>query len=715
MELNMSMDSISLQDAMPDWPSGPLNLYRSKATFDWRKMKMLMEGEDIIKFKHKVWSTLAKDPLFGRNPWQEMSRDEERRLTLMQMKRLLEYNFITEEEFISNPMLAPVAGQTVGQYSWSLCAKKFLSYEYFIGNARSGGSERQNKFMSDIKEFKALGAISITEMAHGSNTKALRTTATFDPKTQKFILHTPDLEATKVWSGVLGQNATHAVVFAQLYTPDGVCHGLHSFLVPVRNPKTLIPYPGLTIGDMGPKIGLNGIDNGFMRFDHYPINRDALMNRNANVTSEGKYVNSVKDKSKRMGVTLGILSLGRVAIILQSFTNLQTAMVISIRYSAVRRQFGSPSSKEEWPVLEYQSQQWRLFPYLAASYVIQHFHTVFFREYINFFISTSVAYGGVSPEQPDMGSEIHSLSSVGKAYVGWIARDAIQEAREACGGHGYLKASRLGELRNDHDANNTYEGDNNVLLQQTSNYLLKLYREKIDEGKPMKSPLSSVDYIDNINFILTTKIKADFVDNMESLIASFQFVVCYLLKSGFDKLQSELSNANGDLFVARSRSQVYYLRTLSIAFFECDIITRFHCLYSDEFVAPELRNVLCLMNKLFALWCLEKYTSVMYEGNHIPATIRRPVTMIQEKILKLCGELKNDAVLLVDVLAPPDFILNSSLANADGRIYDHIWKALVESKDAFKRPDWYTEFTENKPIMGGIIKETGEDFIRAKL
>ena len=67
-----------------------------------------------------------------------------------------------------------------------------------------------------------------------------------------------------------------------------------------------------------------------------------------------------------------------------------------------------------------------------------------------------------------------------------------------------LPVNRLGDIRNDHDPNCTYEGDNNVLLQQTSNYLLAGL-QAVAKGDVISSPLESVNFINDFDAILRQK------------------------------------------------------------------------------------------------------------------------------------------------------------------------------------------------------------------
>ena len=71
---------------------------------------------------------------------------------------------------------------------------------------------------------------------------------------------------------------------------DGTSHGPHAFIVPIRDLKTHKPLPGVTVGDVGPKFGLNTLDNGFVLFNNVRIPHDHMLAKYSHVVkATGSY------------------------------------------------------------------------------------------------------------------------------------------------------------------------------------------------------------------------------------------------------------------------------------------------------------------------------------------------------------------------------------------------------------------------------------------
>lgn len=95
-------------------------------------------------------------------------------------------------------------GLDLVMYDSGFPMKLGLSSKMFPSVLRSLGTERLLKYAQDAEKGIIIGCFALTEIAHGSNTSGMRTTATFDTKSQEFIIHTPDFQAAKCWIGNLG-------------------------------------------------------------------------------------------------------------------------------------------------------------------------------------------------------------------------------------------------------------------------------------------------------------------------------------------------------------------------------------------------------------------------------------------------------------------------------------------------------------------------------
>lgn len=536
--------------------------------------------------------------------------------------------------------------ETLAFHDISLVIKLGVQFGLFAGSIQRLGTEyHHQKYLPDAASTTLMGCFAMTEIGHGSNVQGLETTAVYERETESFVVHSPSYSAGKNYIGNAAEDGRLAVVFAQLEV-NGQKHGVHAFLVPIRR-ENGDPHPGVTIEDNGLKMGLNGVDNGRIWFDHVKVPRVEMLNRFADVTTDGQYRSDIQSQGARFFTMIGTLVSGRISIAATANSAAKSALTIAVRYAARRRQFGSTKATQETLLLDYPAHQRRLCPLIAKAFALDFAlkHLIELNE--------TVLTGNSRP--------LETLAAGLKAVATWNATETIQTCREACGGEGYLAVNRITALKADTEIYTTFEGDNTVLMQLVAKNLLSEFKDRLKVMPPAQKAGFFIDQhlaaLAKRNPRLTFNIGERHLRESGFQIAMFRFRESAALFSAAQGFHHLTSKRQLDQFAAFTRMQRPLL-DLAHAHIQRVVLERFAQIVSTVQV-QSLKPVLKRACDLFALSQIESDKGWYLEQGALTGFKSRAVT---REVDKLCFEIRQEAVHLVDSFGIPDACLAAPIA-----------------------------------------------------
>ncbi|CAL8274373.1 unnamed protein product [Gadus morhua 'NCC'] len=622
---------------------------RQNATFDIEKLTNILDGgAERTNRRREIQSLVLNDPDFDYGNPNFLSRSERYDQAVKKSAHMI---LKLREYGISDPV-------EINWYKsmyWGTGREALgLHYVMFLPTLYTQcDSEQFNKWVPLAQSCTVLGTYAQTEMGHGTHLRGLETTATFDPATQEFVMHSPTVTSIKWWPGGLGKTSNHAIVLAQLYT-QGKCHGLNAFIVPLRSMGTHMPLPGIVIGDIGPKFGFDAVDNGYLKLEHVRIPRENMLMKYAQVKPDGSYVKPLSSK-----LTYGTMVFIRSLIVGNAGIVLSQCCTIAIRYSAVRHQSEIRAGEAEPQILDYQTQQHKLFPLLATAYAFLFAGQYMIDTYNR--ISGDINQGDLS-EMP----ELHALSAGLKAFTTWTANTGIEVCRMSCGGHGYSRSSALPDIYVEFTPSCTYEGENTVMMLQTARFLMKSYRQ-VQAGQQLSG---AVSYLNKVHHrVMAPQAVSSQLDlNLNTLVDLYEIRAAMLVELAAQSIQQE--SARGKCQEDSWNNSTIDLVRASDAHCHYMVLKMFRDKV-DQIEDPGVHSVMSTLAHLYAIHGMGNFTGDFLQAGVLTGA---QVPSVSKCLKGLLAEVRPSAVLLVDAFDHHDKMLNSVLGRHDGNVYEAMFE-----------------------------------------
>lgn len=548
-------------------------------------------------------------------------------------------------EYGGNNSMAQYASvfEEIAKHDLSLTIKFGVHFGLFGGSVHSlGTKQHHDKYLKDIGTMELPGCFAMTEMYHGSNVKALQTTAIYNADDKTFIINTPTQNDRKTYIGNAAKHAQMATVFAQLIVGDEE-HGIHAFLVPIRD-KNGQNLTGITIGDNGHKLGLNGVDNGTLHFNAVKIPKENLLNKFGDLNEAGEYNSPINSASKRFFTMLGTLVGGRLCVPIAGQSAAKKALNMAVYFALDRKQFGPPG-KVEQSIMDYPTHQKKLMPLIANAYAYDFAHESLLQEY---------ATNTDSDKQ-----EIEAVAAGLKALSTWNATDTIQTCRESCGGKGYLSEMYFDRLKADTDIFTTFEGDNTVLLQLTAKSRLTYFKRQFgrlnwwDTLKYISTIASS--NVSQLNLITTRNTSEEHLLDSEFQMEAFTYREEFSLRTLAIRLNKKIKSGV-DSYEAFLDTQVHLI-DMAKAYIDRVVLEKFISAINDQ-KDENVKEILEAVKNLYALHTIEKNRGWYLEHDYISGSKSLAINKLASK---LCKDLKAESKHLVDAFDIPKYMTERAL------------------------------------------------------
>ncbi len=615
-----------------------------KYTFDVEAMRRVLD-DAYPEFREELRAVL-RSPAFAYSDAPD--KESQREWTRRRVRDLAERGYgalALPEEYGGQDDFGrySVVFEMLGYHDGSLAIKFGVQFGLFAGSiANLGTREQHDRWLVAAGTGELQGCFAMTETGHGSNVRGLETTISYDADADTLEVHTPHWGAGKEYIGN-ALDARLATVFGQLLV-NGVSQGVHAVVVPLRTEGGEL-LPGITVEDSGYKMGLNGVDNGRIWFDHVTVPREHLLDKFGGIDADGDYHSSIQNPDRRFFTMLGTLVGGRVCVPRAGLSAAKAGLAIAINYGLRRRQFAAGPMLPETLLLDYPSHQRRLLPVLAKAYALDAVLDWLNERY--------------AARTPDSMRELESQAAGLKAYATWYTTETLQVCREACGGKGYLLDNRIGQRKGDTEIYTTFEGDNTVLCYLVARALLTKFQQSFNEDGAfgvLRFAASRVtSQFTDLNPVAIRNTDSEHLRSKDFLSTAFRFREERMVYSVAQRIRRKIKGGmtSGEAFV-QIQTQ---LKDLALAYVERLTFDKF-CESIATQPDEELKEVQKLLSSLYGLHAIERDKGWFFEYEFLtPAKSKA----IRREVELLCAEVRPHAAGLVDAFGIPREVLGARI------------------------------------------------------